>query len=79
MIVQFKTPTSVPLEAFSLMGVNVKTSNNAIGRFGTGLKYAVAVILRYGGSIQLFIDGVEHEFYLSKKEFRGKIDSVVQF
>ena len=72
MIVQFKTPTSVPLEAFSLMGVNVKTSNNAIGRFGTGLKYAVAVILRYGGSIQLFVDGVEHEFYLSKKEFRGK-------
>lgn len=72
MTVVFKTPTTIPLEAFSLLGINVKTSTNAIGRFGTGLKYAVAVILRHGGKIQLFIDGVEYEFYLSKKDFRGK-------
>lgn len=71
-VVQFKTPTSIPLEAFSLLGVNVKTSQHAIGRFGTGLKYAVAVILRHGGILRLFIDKVEYEFYLSKKDFRGK-------
>lgn len=72
MIVQFRTPTTIPLEAFSLLGVNVKTSSSAIGRFGTGLKYAVAVILRHGGTIQLFVDGVEYEFYLHSKDFRGK-------
>lgn len=72
MIVQFRTPTAIPLEAFSLLGVNVKTTTTAIGRFGTGLKYAVAVILRHGGIIKLFVEGVEYEFYLHSKEFRGK-------
>lgn len=72
MIVQFRTPTTIPLEAFSLLGVNVKTSSSAIGRFGTGLKYAVAVILRHGGTLQLFVDGTEYEFYLHSKDFRGK-------
>ena len=73
MIVQFRTDTAIPLEAFSLLGINVKVSNTAIGRFGTGLKYAVAVILRHGGTIKLFIDGVEYEFYLANKEFRDKM------
>jgi len=72
MIVQFKTPGEIPLDAFSLLGINVKHSPTAIGRFGTGLKYAVAVILRHGGEIKLFINMVEYEFYLAKKDFRGK-------
>lgn len=72
MIVKFHTPGAIPIEAFSLLGINVKMQTNAIGRFGTGLKYAVAVILRHQGNIRLIIDGVEYEFYLSKKDFRGK-------
>lgn len=72
MIVQFITPTAIPLDSFALMGINAKTDSNAIGRFGTGLKYAVAVILRHGGDLKVFVDGVEYMFYLAYKEFRGK-------
>lgn len=73
MIVHFRTETEIPLEAFSLLGVNAKTSKDAIGRFGTGLKYAVAVILRNGGKIRLFVGPTEYEFYLADKRFRDKL------
>lgn len=69
----FYTPTAMPLESVSIMGINAKTKDDAIGRFGTGLKYAIAVILRNGGSFQLFVRGVEYQFYTHKKEFRGKL------
>lgn len=71
-VVQFRTPGLIPLEAFTLMGINVKTSDHPIGRFGTGLKYAIAVILREGGIVRVFRDGVEHEFFLRKLTFRGE-------
>lgn len=73
MIVQFRTSTAIPIDSFALMGINVKNQPDAIGRFGTGLKYAVAVILRHGGDLKVFVDGVEYMFYLSDKEFRGKV------
>ena len=68
----FKTPGRIPLEAFSTFGINVKKSNDPIGRFGTGLKYAVAVILRLGGTIEFWVDGVHHIFYLKEDKFRGE-------
>lgn len=68
----FETQSTIPLEAFHTFGVNVKEKDDAIGRFGTGLKYAVSVILRLGGSIEVWIDGIQHVFYLSKDNFRGK-------
>lgn len=71
MITQFRTTTAIPLEAFTILGINVKFTATAIGRFGTGLKYAVAVILRHGGRFRLFVEGVEYEFYLGKLTFRG--------
>lgn len=69
----FYTPTSIPIDAFTTFGLNAKpNSDNPIGHFGTGLKYAVAIILRMGGKIQLVVDGVEYEFYTTDKDFRGK-------
>lgn len=70
-VVQFWTPGEIPLDSFTIMGANVKTSDNPIGRFGTGLKYAVATILRNGGVIRMYIRETEWEFYLSNKKFRG--------
>jgi hypothetical protein len=55
-----------------MMGANVKVVDNPIGQFGTGLKYAVAVILRHGGTVRLFIETEEYEFYVHEKDFRGK-------
>lgn len=70
----FKTPGAIPVEAFTTFGLNAKprAGGHPIGYFGTGLKYAVAIILRHGGRIQLFIDGTEYEFYTYAKDFRGK-------
>ena len=72
MQVVFKTPTTLPIEACTTFGLNSKVNDNPIGRFGTGLKYAIAVILRLGGKIEIHIDGVQHVFYLKETEFRGK-------
>jgi hypothetical protein len=68
----FWTPSIIPMDAFTIISASVKLGENPIGRFGTGLKYAIAVIIRHGGKIQLFVDDVEYEFYVHKKDFRGK-------
>ena len=71
----FTTPmSSIPIDAFTTFGINAKprAGGHPIGYFGTGLKYAVAIILRHGGRIQLFVDGTEYEFYTYAKDFRGK-------
>ena len=69
----FITPGDFPLDAFDTFGTNVKPStDNPIGHFGTGLKYAVAIILRLGGSITLKTGNMEYGFYLEEKDFRGK-------
>lgn len=62
-----------PLEAFTIFGMSAKPgSANPIGKFGTGLKYAVAVTLRLGGEFRLWRGTEEYVFYTSDKEFRGK-------
>lgn len=72
MIYEFYTPTSLPIEAFSVMGMSAKpNSDNPIGEFGTGLKLAVATVLRLGGTFEVFIDGTEYVFYTKNRDFRG--------
>jgi hypothetical protein len=71
-MIMFENDGIIPLEAFTTFGINVKVNENPIGYFGTGLKYAVAITLRLGGTFQLWRDGVEYEFYVKKEDFRGK-------
>jgi hypothetical protein len=54
------------------MGLSVKSSSSAIGQFGTGLKYAIAVILRNNLSIRIHSNGVCHTFTLEQSKFRAK-------
>ena len=44
-MISFITPTALPIEAATTMGVSVKETDGAIGKFGTGLKYAIAGVL----------------------------------
>lgn len=68
----FRTPGLIPIEAFTMFGVNAKpNSSNPIGFFGTGLKYAVAVLLRHGINLRVFIGPTEYEFYSKRADFRG--------
>lgn len=41
------------VSAMLTFGVSAKESDNPIGQFGTGFKYAIAIILRLGGSISV--------------------------
>lgn len=71
--VVFRTPGHIPIEAFTMVGVNSKPSTtNPIGFFGTGLKYAIAVLLREGCKVTLFIGQTEYLFEVKTEDFRGK-------
>jgi hypothetical protein len=69
----FRTPGLIDTRSFTTFGLNAKpNSANPIGFFGTGLKYAVAVLCRLGSTPRLFIGRDEHLFYVRPTDFRGK-------
>lgn len=65
-MITFQTPGLIDIRAVTTLGVSVKESENPIGFFGTGLKYAIAIILRNEGSITIH-RGLER-FDFTKKE-----------
>lgn len=68
----FETPGSLDLRAFTLMGVSVKpNAANPIGYFGTGLKYAVAVLTRLGAPPTVYVGGARYVFEVGEEDFRG--------
>lgn len=71
-MLHFHSPNEFPIEAVMLSGVSVKVTSNPIGQFGTGLKYAIAVILRNGGTISLLRDGAVYTFHTAERTFRDQ-------
>jgi len=69
--IYFHNPGLIDLGAVTTMGVSVK-DEGAIGYFGTGLKFAIAVILRSGGSMTIWRGTEPHSFGVVRQEFRGK-------
>jgi len=53
-------------------GVNVKESDDAIGFFGTGLKYSIAILARLGIPIQIHSGETVHTFSKKQVTLRGK-------
>tara|TARA_R110000787_G_scaffold631_4_gene2336 strand:- start:164 stop:427 length:264 start_codon:yes stop_codon:yes gene_type:complete len=69
----FQNDGVLPIEGFTTFGMSAKPgSTNPIGKFGTGLKNAVAIILRLGGSITVWRGDLEYVFYTRSEDFRGK-------
>lgn len=68
----FENPGEIDIRSISTFGVSVKEGDNPIGFFGTGLKYAIAVLLRTGHkvTIQSGLDVVK--FDLSRETVRGQ-------
>jgi hypothetical protein len=61
------------LKSIDTFGLNVKpNTSNPIGYFGTGLKYAIAVLVRAGMKITIYVGQRQYEFYLKPDDFRGK-------
>lgn len=72
----FRNDGLIDLTAVKTMGVSVK-EEGSIGYFGTGLKFAVATILRNGGHIVIWRDDDRHEFGTRATDVRGKPFDVV--
>lgn len=73
MLTSFITDTDFDLRALTIMGINAKPGNDSpIGFFGTGLKYAVAVLVRLGHRITITTGGQIMEVRERATTFRGK-------
>ena len=76
--VTFHNPGEIDLRVISTMGVNVKPDNDAaIGYFGTGLKYAIAVLLRHRQQVVVWSGWRRVELTATTETIRGKDFAVV--
>jgi hypothetical protein len=75
----FETPDLIDMRAFSLFGASSKPrSGDPIGQFGTGLKYAVAIMCRRGYPPVLRRGTDVYRFYAKDEDFRGETFPVVR-
>jgi hypothetical protein len=72
MAVFFYNDGELELDTIRVMGLSVKVNDNPIGYFGTGLKYAIATLIRTGHKVILTTNGKEYVFSKESKTVRGK-------
>lgn len=77
MTLSFANPGELDPRLIATFGANVKASSSAIGFFGTGLKYAIAVTLRLGGKIEIWSGQTQYNFGIDHTVIRGKDFSFV--
>lgn len=68
----FKNNGLIDLDFVRSFGVSVKEGDNPIGFFGTGLKYAIAILLRHKQDVSIYVGNDEYKFTTTKKIKRGK-------
>lgn len=68
----FKNPGEIDVRAIKILGVCAKENPSAIGFFGTGLKYAIAVLLRENQQITIYSGVKKYKFTKKTFEMRGK-------
>lgn len=79
-MIVFQNPGLIDLRAVQIMGLNAKETKNPIGQFGTGLKYAIAVLLRGGCNVDIWRGEQRYAFETREEDFRGKkFDFVYMF
>lgn len=74
----FYNPGCLDPQTITTMGLSAKECDNPIGQFGTGLKYAIAIVLRYGGEITIDSGLDRYTFSTCEAVFRNKpFDQIV--
>lgn len=76
-MISFQSKGLIDPRCITTIGVSVKETDNPIGFFGTGLKYAIAIILREKGSISIFRGEEELKFSFKTATIRGKNVDIV--
>ena len=71
-LVCFSNPGEIDIRAVTTLGVNVKSDASAIGYFGTGLKYALAVLLREKQEVEIWSGPKCYVFGVSTETIREK-------
>lgn len=66
----FENDGLVDMLAVKTFGVNAKEADNPIGFFGTGLKYAIAIILREGGKFSILRGHERFDFTVRRQLVR---------
>lgn len=77
MTIEFRNNSELPLECITTFGISVKENESPIGYFGTGLKYAIAVLLRENCQVQIFIGSEEYKFKTIGEYVRGKMFNMI--
>lgn len=77
-MIVFSNPGEIDVLSISTFGVSVKEGDTPIGFFGTGLKYAIAVLLRTGHEVTIYSGLQRIEFSASSESVRGKSFEFVQ-
>lgn len=68
----FTNPGHIDPIAMMTFGVSAKANDTAIGMFGTGLKYAIAVLLRNGYNIDIYAGEKTYKFTTAKHTVRDQ-------
>ena len=68
----FVTPGMLDMRSITVFGLSAKQGENPIGYFGTGLKYAIAILLRNGAQLYIESDGMRYDFNVHDDNFRTK-------
>ncbi len=75
--VSFQSKGLIDPRCITTMGISVKESSSPIGQFGTGLKYAIAIVLREGGAVSIWRGLEELKFERREVSVRGKAVELV--
>lgn len=70
MKIVFRNKGIIDPRSITTFGVSSKGSDSAIGYFGTGLKYAIAILLREGCKIDIYTGGQHLTFGTSEQRVR---------
>lgn len=68
----FHTNTIIDPISWEMQGISAKETGDPIGRFGTGLCYAIAILLRMDHKITIKAGAMIYEFGVKDMKFRGK-------
>lgn len=71
-MISFQNDGLLDIRAMKTFGVSVKETDNPIGYFGTGFKYAIAVLLRNNCKVTVWVGTDKTEFETRMVEIRGK-------
>jgi len=71
MYVVFENKGEIDITGVTAFGVSVKNKNDAIGYFGTGLKYATAILAREKQQMEIYSGGSTYLFETRKHNVRG--------